>query len=151
MALPALVERSKSELLSSLQNMKERALRAKEAAAKPIAQVGNGAACVAGGALGGLVAGMKPSIARVPTDLGLGLVVALPCLMSAGSAAVDALALAGYGMVAGGASRLSQRGVRNWREQRAADGGDSAAAQIVQLQKQLDEARKARDEAPAKK
>lgn len=145
MALPTLAERSKGELLSTIEAMRNRAKTITAKAEKPMLQFAHGASAIAGGAAGGLVAGIKPEVMRVPTDAGLGLLVALPCLFAAGSPAVDAVAHAGYGMVAGAASRITQRSVRNWREQRAADGGDSQAASIVQAQKQLDEARKARE------
>lgn len=149
--LPQLQERSKTELVNYIEKTKERAKAMAKQAMKPALQLGHGASIVAGGALGGAVAGAKPSIARVPTDLGAGLLVALPCLMGAGSPAIDAVAFAGYGMVAGAASRGARSGVRNWREQRAADNGDSAAQQIVAEQKKLDELRKQRDAPPAAK
>lgn len=146
--LPALAERSKAELLNTVESMKNRAKSMAQKAMKPAIQLGHGVSAVAGGAFGGAVSGMKPTVARVPTDAGLGLLIALPCLMGAGSPAVDAAAFAGYGMLAGAASRGTRQGVRKWREQRAADSGDSQAAQILQLQGQLDELRKQRDNPP---
>lgn len=148
--LPALAEKSKTELLSYIERGKSRAKAIAQQAAKPVMQIGHGLAAVGGGAAGGVIAGVKPEVGRIPTDGIVGLVVAVPCLMGAGSPAVDAIAHAGYGMIAGTASRLTQRGVRNWREQRAADAGDAQAQQIVAQQKALDDARKAREN-PAKK
>lgn len=140
---------SAPELRNTIERMRSRGKAVVEKGRKPLIQAGTGLSAVAGGALGGLIHGMKPSVARVPTDGVLGVVIALPCLMGAGSPALDAVAMAGWGMAAGAASRGVGSHVRDWREKRAADGGDTGAQQIVALQTQLDTLRKNRDE-PAK-
>lgn len=142
---------SAPELRNTIERMKQRGKTVIEKGRKPLIQVSMGASAVAGGAAGGVVSGLKPSFSKVPTDAIVGLVIALPCLMGAGSPGLDALAMGGWGMLAGAASRTTGRATRNWREQRAADGGDAQAAQLVALQKSLDDARKLRDEKPVKK
>lgn len=149
MASPALQKMTASELRGSIERMKTRARNLAEKAQHPVKQGGFGVAAVAGGATGGLVAGMKPEFLGVPTDAIAGAAVALPCLLGAGNTAVDALAIGGWGMLAGSASRLTFNGTRNWREQRAADDGEALAKQIVAAQKALDALRVKRDN-PAK-
>jgi hypothetical protein len=141
---------SAPELRNTIERMKQRGKSIVEKGRKPLIQGGMGLSAVAGGAAGGVVYGMKPSVARVPTDGALGLLIAVPCLMGAGSPAIDCLAMAGWGMTSGASSRVTGSATRDWREQRAADSGDAQATQIVALQKQLNELRKLRDEAPAK-
>jgi hypothetical protein len=147
----ALKDLTKTEIAGKLEALKSRTRNAMEKAKKPVKQISFGLAAVAGGAAGGAVAGMKPSISKVPTDLGLGVLIALPCAFAAGSDAADALAMAGYGMVSGAASRGTAEHTRDWRETRAAEKGDVAAQNIVALQKQLNQLRKDRDTPAAKK
>lgn len=144
-------ELTKTEIAGKLEALKSRTKNAMEKAKKPVKQIGFGLSAVAGGAAGGAIAGIKPGISKVPTDLGIGALVAVGCAFAAGNEAVDALAMGAYGMVAGSTSRTTEKSMRNWREQRAAEKGDAQAAQIVALQKQLDDLRKLRDTPPAKK
>jgi len=146
-----LMKLNTTELRSRLQGIQTRAKNLAEKAKKPLIQGGFGLSAVAGGVLGGAVAGMHPKISKVPTDGLLGAVIAVPCLMAAGSPVVDAAAMAGWGMIGGAGSRQTHNSVRAWREQRAADDGDALAKQIVAAQASLDALRKQRDEAPAKK
>jgi len=146
-----LKELTKTEIAGKLEALKSRTRNAMEKAKKPVKQISFGLAAVAGGAAGGAVAGMKPSISKVPTDLALGVLIALPCAFGAGSDAIDALAMSGYGMVSGATSRGTEEHVRDWRETRAAEKGDIAAQNIVALQKQLNQLRKDRDTPAAKK
>jgi hypothetical protein len=142
---------SAPELRNTIERMKSRGKNLIEKGKKPLLQAGLGVSAVAGGALGGLATGLKPTLARVPVDAGLGIIIAVPCMFGAGSPEFDALAMAGYGMLAGAASRGVHDHVRDWRENRAADGGDASAKAIADAQKSLDALRKARDTAPAKK
>jgi hypothetical protein len=145
-----LAQLAKPELLERIERMKSMARNAAKRAEKPMIQGLHGVSAVGGAAVGGLIAGIRPHVFRVPTDAVLGLVIALPCLAVAGSGAGDVGAQIGWGMLAGATGRETGRAARNWREQRAADGGDSAAQQIVALQKQLDDLRKQREQPPAK-
>lgn len=147
MADAKLLALNATELRNRLQRTIDRGKALAEKAQKPLMQGGMGLAIVAGGAAGGVVSGLKPTIGKVPTDLILGSAVALPCLFGAGNPIVDAAAFAGWAMASGGASRLSHDSVRDWRENRAAEDGDAAAKSIVALQKQLNEARAKRDNA----
>jgi hypothetical protein len=142
---------TKTEIAGKLEAMKARAKSAMEKAKKPVKQIGFGLAAVTGGAAGGAISGMKPSISKIPTDLGAGALLAAGCAFAAGNEAVDALSLVGYGMVSGATSRTTHNHMRDWREERAAEKGDAQAAQIVAMQKQLNELRKNRDQPPAKK
>lgn len=146
----ALMKLNTTELRSRLHGLQTRAKNMAEKAKKPLIQGGFGVASLAGGVLGGAVAGMHPKISKVPTDGLLGAVIAVPCLMGAGSPMVDAAASAGWGMLAGAGSRMTHESVRNWREQRAADDGDAVAKQIVTAQANLDDLRKKRDESVKK-
>lgn len=134
-----LAEASKTELLAKIKNsnLRDRAMAIKEKAKAPLMQGGLGVAALAGGTFGGVVAGMKPTISRIPTDAIVGAVIALPCLAAAGNSGVDALAVGAWGMLAGAASRATQRATRDWREKRAADAGDANARQLQSLRQQI--------------
>jgi hypothetical protein len=140
-----LAEKTKGELAQTIAKMKAMRQSAIEKAEKPLKQGGYGLATVAGGALGGVVAGMKPTVFRIPTDGLTGLVLAVPCLIGAGNPGVDALAFGAWGMVAGATNRIVETSTRDWREKRSADAGDTQARDIVTMQANLDAARKARE------
>lgn len=118
---------TKTEIAGKLEALKNRGKAAMERAKKPLKQISFGLATVAGGAAGGAISGAKPNISKVPTDLAVGVLVALPCAFAAGNDAIDALAMAGYGMVSGSTSRLTHDSMTMWREERAAEKGDVAA------------------------
>ena len=145
-----LAQLGKGDLVERIERMKTLAKNAAKRAEKPMMQGLHGISSVGGAAAGGFISGLRPHIFKVPTDAVVGLVIALPCLAIAGSTGGDVGAMIGWGMLSGATGRETGRATRNWREQRAADGGDAAAQQIVALQKQLDDLRKARETPPAK-
>ena len=147
--MSAIQELPKVEIIDKYERLKNSLRNAAKKAEKPMIQGLHGVSAVGGGALGGLVAGVRPHLFKLPTDAILGAVVALPCLAVAGSTAGDVGAMIGWGMLAGAASKATTHATTSWREKRAADGGDATAAQIVNYQNLLETLRKQRETPPA--
>ena len=143
--MSAITELPKVEIIDKYERLKNSLKNAAKRAEKPMIQGLHGVSAVGGGAVGGLIAGLRPHLFRIPTDALLGIVVALPCLAVAGSTAGDMGAMLGWGMLAGAASKATTHATTSWREKRAADGGDQVAAQIVNYQNLIETLRKQRE------